>query len=376
MSEFTENRQKSLKHLVEAGADPGVQDNFGRTALRRFVAWLPGSRYDKQMYTLLLVWSAGFMAIPGSAMLYYSAKSMMQTVAGADRDQIVESFRKGHLSVQSGQSLWQNILGTPIEPVATDQQQGYRYDHGKNSQIDNDLPRVHPINKQDNRGMTLAHLLVEQGLVNELSLALSSGSELDIDISNFAGDTPLFIAVKESRGVGVVGLLLSHGARVNIFDSNGNSPLHLAVMADDPKTAKLLVAHGADINAVNLDGKRPVDLIPSQGIKRDGSDKDYSKRAWANLFAEAHVSKYTEERQRTNADHSFENIQAYASTSGLIGGDISIYDMFVEKLDEANDISVNEARDQMLAASRVKQGIAYRGKSAHDRNGDSQHSRS
>ena len=407
MSEFTDNRQKSLEHLVEAGADPGVQDNWGRTVLHRLVlvkdffgeaVW----PVAKEVGNMLL---GKYATSEGEQMVY---GLFAGTIISAAIFVPVAIVSNNHMEAYDNSLQRLDLYeDSAIEqPVATHQQQ--RYHAGKNAHLDTDLPHVDLRNIQDNDGMTAAHLLAARGAVDELRVLLRVGSGLDVNIPNFAGDTALFTAVKESRGVGVVDLLLkygahpnlpdangvmalhiaianaspdvaakliSHGANVNIPDSHGNFPIHLAVMANDPITAKLLVDHGADINAVNSDGKRPVDLIPSQGIKRDGSDKDYSKRAWANLFAEAHVSKYTEERQRTNADHSFENIQAYASTSGLIGGDISIYDMFVEKLDEANEISVNEARDQMLAASRVKQGIAYQGKSADDRNGDSQHSR-
>lgn len=44
----------------------------------------------------------------------------------------------------------------------------------------------------------------------------------------------------------------------NIFDEDGNTPLHLAAAMDHPKLVEVLLTHGADRSAKNSQGKLPL----------------------------------------------------------------------------------------------------------------------
>jgi hypothetical protein len=101
---------------------------------------------------------------------------------------------------------------------------------------------------------------VHDGKVEEVLQLLSGG----VKINQRAGDmgyTPLHVAVY--RGLAnVVEMLLNHGARVSTWDTNGNSPLHLACskkrLAGRMVIIKLLLHHGADVNDDDDAGLRPI----------------------------------------------------------------------------------------------------------------------
>jgi len=61
--------------------------------------------------------------------------------------------------------------------------------------------------------------------------------------------------------------LVECGANVNIQDSNGNTPLHLAYLRRDQEMIKFLEDNGADKNCKNHNGKSPSDM----------SDKSYEE---------------------------------------------------------------------------------------------------
>ncbi|KAK2739676.1 hypothetical protein FQN57_006510 [Myotisia sp. PD_48] len=76
----------------------------------------------------------------------------------------------------------------------------------------------------------------------------------NINAWNSKGQTPLLIACK--RGYATVArLLISHGARVDILDLGGASPLHHAAKrCSDPALAQVLVENGTDVHLKDQNG--------------------------------------------------------------------------------------------------------------------------
>ena len=71
-----------------------------------------------------------------------------------------------------------------------------------------------------------------------------------------------------SRNIGAVEFLLDHGARVNIQNDAGETPLHYAARVNDPNLVTLLLQHGASRNRIipNNQGQLPVDLARDPNI--------------------------------------------------------------------------------------------------------------
>lgn len=74
-----------------------------------------------------------------------------------------------------------------------------------------------------------------------------------------AGEQPLVEACRSSWCDNAF-LLLKHGAKVNVVDSAGNTPLHMAAQERSPRLIQALIDRGADVNAVNKDFRTPLDM--------------------------------------------------------------------------------------------------------------------
>ncbi len=78
-------------------------------------------------------------------------------------------------------------------------------------------------------------------------------SNINVNIKNLEGDTPLHISVYHDH-LDIVKLLLTKGANPNLANNNGVTPLHNAAFNSNLEIVKLLVDYGANINAENKDG--------------------------------------------------------------------------------------------------------------------------
>ena len=143
------------------------------------------------------------------------------------------------------------------------------------------------------KGMTLLHLAILRGRIEDVSQLLELGADSklatsngwtalhvactsgkmdivrellkrkpDIDArGNDSGWTPLHTAVFLGRAE-TIAFLLEQGAKVNFKDKAGNTPLHLAAHLGKRKAAELLLKSGANPRGENLDGETPLDVLP------------------------------------------------------------------------------------------------------------------
>jgi ankyrin repeat protein len=79
------------------------------------------------------------------------------------------------------------------------------------------------------------------------------------------GERGMHIAVKD-RDLSWVGFLMQKGARVDLKDRNGNTPLMIAARIGFVDAARLLIAKGAQVNVANSFGETPL-IMAAQ--KRD-----------------------------------------------------------------------------------------------------------
>ncbi|KAK4436761.1 ADP-ribosylation factor GTPase-activating protein AGD3 [Sesamum alatum] len=83
------------------------------------------------------------------------------------------------------------------------------------------------------------------------------------DIYN--GSSLLHLAC-QTADIGMVELLLQHGANVNFCDSRGHTPLHHSIMRGRTGIAKLLVTRGANPEAADNEGRTPFQLLAESAI--------------------------------------------------------------------------------------------------------------
>nr|CAD7590659.1 unnamed protein product [Timema genevievae] len=81
----------------------------------------------------------------------------------------------------------------------------------------------------------------------------------DFNIQDSDGNTPISLALKKGFQH-LVGILIEGGADINICDKNGLTLLHQAILKADTETALFLLEKGIDINVVTTQNETPLEL--------------------------------------------------------------------------------------------------------------------
>ena len=88
-------------------------------------------------------------------------------------------------------------------------------------------------------------------------------------MKNLAGSSPLHLTSDSD----VVSRLLASGADPNSPDTNGNTPLHVAVRGRHKEIVRMLLEKKADTSLANKSGKTPVNLAKDKEMKNILSGK-------------------------------------------------------------------------------------------------------
>ena len=103
---------------------------------------------------------------------------------------------------------------------------------------------------------------------------VSSGS-VNVNVADSFGNFPLHIAVLHLQ-LDLAQILLLKNARVNCKDESGNTPLHLSLTRKHEVVLKLLLCrHDIDVNAQNNEGDTPL-LIATRQMKSGKSYDEYA----------------------------------------------------------------------------------------------------
>lgn len=112
--------------------------------------------------------------------------------------------------------------------------------NGRDSIIEWLLQQNTSIDAPDIDGYTPFHSATMEGKTSTVELLLRYGSTA-LDSGNNDGDTPLHLAVCYGQNA-MVELLLQHGARLDIGDMNGQTPLYYAGLYENEEAKRILVA--------------------------------------------------------------------------------------------------------------------------------------
>lgn len=134
-------------------------------------------------------------------------------------------------------------------------------------------------NLADGIGVTPLHCAAAGGSTEVARALLQAGADIEARISDpsisFMGDryhwdgrTPLHYAAESGRA-DVVKLLVGHGANANSKATNGDTPLHSAVLGSPllvgrdpyPDVVRALLASGADPCEKDVNGNTPLDIV-------------------------------------------------------------------------------------------------------------------
>jgi ankyrin repeat protein len=87
----------------------------------------------------------------------------------------------------------------------------------------------------------------------------------DMSRTDDYGSSPLHIAIQEKASLDMVRTILVMGGRVSALDSEGRTPIRIAVDTNQWDTAKLLADSGSDIFLSARDGKNPAEITLTKG---------------------------------------------------------------------------------------------------------------
>jgi len=144
-----------------------------------------------------------------------------------------EIYEKSMNTLKDIQKFWQAIDNNDLEAI--------KY-----------LLREININVQNGDGDTPLHLAVRKNHLEIIHFLIKKGA--DLNLANNIGKSPLHLAA----GLGSLELtkiLIGAGATLDIRDLSGQSPFHLATWGQHFKTIAYLIEKGCDINAQDSNGK-------------------------------------------------------------------------------------------------------------------------
>lgn len=88
---------------------------------------------------------------------------------------------------------------------------------------------------------------------------------VDLEVRDMTQNTALLQAIW-SNHLGIVKCLLFHGAKVNVVDGYGHTPLMIASLLGRVMIAKLLMAYGADSTIQSREGQTALDLADRKSV--------------------------------------------------------------------------------------------------------------
>ena len=125
------------------------------------------------------------------------------------------------------------------------------------------LARGAPVNARDDAFETPLHVAARRHRTAVAGVLLAHGALVDVQGAH--GETPLSYAVGSGASAELLALLFRYRADPALGDDAGNRPLHRAAMMGDVSLATRLLAAGAPINGANMAGLTPLHIAAAFG---------------------------------------------------------------------------------------------------------------
>jgi ankyrin repeat protein len=253
----------AITALCEAHADLSLADPDGSTAL---LLAIENGHYD----------AAAFLVERGADPNAADSAGMAALYSAVDMNTLGEIFGRpgrsssGHLSALALMSVLLDHGANPNQALKSPT-----------------LQRAHtPGDPALGAGATPLARAAHTGDVAAVELLVARGAKVSQALNN--GTTPLMFAAGLGRGVsafakdygteadliGVANVLLAHGADINAVSAAGQTAMHFAAQAADANfpqpsddMVKLLASHGAKLDVVDKQGRSPIEMAAGKGLR-------------------------------------------------------------------------------------------------------------
>ena len=126
------------------------------------------------------------------------------------------------------------------------------------------------LSTRDEEGRTPLHVAVEYGRSAAVELLLAAGADVEAPEGAAPGFRPLHRACLPRPGSAAVDptlieILLKHGARGDVTDDRGTTPLHLCVEWCEADLVERLIGHAARAGACDRTGRTPLHVAVMRG---------------------------------------------------------------------------------------------------------------
>lgn len=132
-----------------------------------------------------------------------------------------------------------------------------------------------------NSNSTPLHSAARMGTAKIVEMLLKHGAS--VNAVGYRMQTPLHRAAEADSTVPMLKVLLTAGAKHNVKDQSGNTPLHLAAFNFNPEGVRLLLAAGADPRVKNREGETPIEMIDFRRALRYPTDSLDWNKFWAAI---------------------------------------------------------------------------------------------
>ncbi len=109
------------------------------------------------------------------------------------------------------------------------------------------------------------HAAVSSDDLEEVKNLITQGANINQNDENYSNITPIFLAV-ENGNAEIAETLLNFGAKINVRDTNRQTPLMRLDEDASPELVNLLIRHGAKVNLIDNDKNNAL-ILASRAVK-------------------------------------------------------------------------------------------------------------
>lgn len=239
------------------------------------------------------------------------------------------------------------------------------------------IVRTHlPERKIDEATIQRLFLLVDNGEFSEIKKFMSANT-VSLSVQNEMQESLLHVVINsenivtEEEKLLIVKYLTGRGAKVNAYDKNNMTPLHLAAKKQYPQIVKYLLDHGADPNfednrkmtplhyaiqgniqpCVTVESMKPTDIVPNKSKKTDNAALDEMTVEIARmLFQDININRYL--RNISNIFNDVEEKKKEEDTEDIDIDISKLHDRYTTMQETINNYSIENLNYRYESATR------------------------